>query len=207
MSDEFLDDIANLSNENSTICIDGMKVVFDSQHPTLPHAVALCIESGNLIVVGRSGLEMGIAYYKKIPTDAKEMLIRERRITFKNSAYVRDVLKIRGSYKKETQLPVSVYSNEAQITGLHFLKEQEQNSFLYSISVARKLVKMTLANGDSLDVTSPMLSGEILIELEIDSSKARRVTYSASEILIDDQRASFREIDYALLATMSRVEW
>ncbi|MWV14158.1 hypothetical protein F3I62_18820 [Pseudomonas sp. R-28-1W-6] len=203
MSD-FLDELAIMSNEKSEFLERDFSVVMRSAHPTIPHAASLCVETAELLVIGRANGLISIAYMKAVEPDIFRALVRDRRMTFENVGYVEKVLGAKSKdYKQVRQLPISIYSNEAKISALR-PQRRRQDGALFNILFAKKNVRLPSPKGGYVTVDCPPLAGEILIENPANFSE-----FSAYDkgIEIQGERYDLHQIDYAMLAAISFVEW
>lgn len=205
MSEEFLDAAALESNEKSTISFKNLFVLFSSYHRSLPHAVSFCLETGYLMVIGRVANAACISYFKEIPSELRDRIVAERRITFQNGLYVRECMKLETGYKREIQLPVSIYSNQASISSLSYMRALPGGRHAFQVDFCKKTVDLKTFRGQNIRVESPAMRGELVIT--IDAEVCRSIKGSGKIVKIGDIEADFRDIDYALLACLSYVEW
>ncbi len=203
MSD-FLDEQALHSNENSELREQNFSVVMQLAHPTLPHAAALCLESRELLVVGRANGLISIAYLKPVEDSIFRSLVRDRRMTFENTGYVEKVLGSKSKvYKQLRQIPVSLYSSEAKLLPLQ-PQITRPDGKLFNVSLSKIHVRIPSPKGGHVTVDCPPVSGEMLINHEAAFTEFKAFDQG---IEISGERYPLRQIDRALLAALSFIEW
>lgn len=211
--DEFLDADTRASNEKSTLSLKAMTVVFASEHPSMPIAAALCLETAHLFIIGVTDDSTHIAYFKQVSDEVRAALVRDRRISFENVAYVRDVLGAAGGYKKCRQLPLTIFSCEAKVSDITFLRKTSEpaGGSLFSLSIWKSSVNIPLPGQPGqavrhISIDCPPLIGEFVTDAKLEKI-SRDVKAAGKGIEINGQYLELRLIDYAIFATTSLLEW
>lgn len=205
MSD-FLDELALQSNAQSTLRDQNGSLIMKLTHPTLPHAASLCLESRELLVVGRANGQISIAYFLPISEQLHLRLARERSLVFENVGYVAKTNPDAKAYAQIRQIPVSIYSSAAKLRPLSGHSHRANGRKLFNIVLARGSAKIPLPNSSKghIPLDYPPIMGEILIEHDAKLTDFRSFDQG---IEIAGERYELRLIDRALLAALSFIEW
>ena len=204
MSD-FLDDLALQSNAQSTLRYQNGSLIMKLAHPTLPHAASLCLESRELLVVGRANGLISIAYFLPISEQIHLRLARERSLVFENVGYVAKTNPNARAYAQIRQIPVSIYSSASKLRPLGG-GTPRANGKLFNITLEKGSAKIPLSNASKghIPLDCPPIMGEILIDYDAPLTEFRAFDQG---IEIAGERYELRLIDRALLAALSFIEW
>ncbi len=202
MSD-FLDELALQSNAQSTLRDQNGSLIMKLTHPTLPHAASLCLESRELLVVGRANGQISIAYFLPISEKLHLRLARERSLVFENVGYVAKTNPNARAYAQIRQIPVSIYSSAAKLRPLSG-HSNRANGKLFNIALEKGSAKLQVPNKGYIPLDYPPVMGEILIDHDAPITEFRAFDQG---IEIAGERYELRLIDRALLAALSFIEW